>query len=228
MWIQSLISGYLQDSLEQDCTNSLPGMFYPGESPEEHALVSAPQGVMDPVTMWMCDAVIDPVGKGCTQLFNPQASCASVDDDTCRDLAIRNPKIYPEDPMSQQATITQAILNVPSFKEDMLYDACAFEVALLTIDSGPLKGEKLSGRCDHQVALIVCDHDADNYTMWTWVMRKYLTRAGIFEPRYSLQDAAQKLRLSEEDLPNYTSNASVLGGMFCTAILSDDITFATL
>jgi len=228
MWIQSLISGYLQDSLEQDCTNSLPGMFYPGESPEEHALVKGPQGQMDPETMWMCNAVIDPVGKGCTQLFNPQAVCASVDDDTCRDLAIRNPKIHPEDPMSQQAQFTQAILLIPSFTEDMLYDACASEAALLGIDAGSINGGSTEGKCDHQVALIACDHDADNYTIWTWGMRKYLTRADIFEPRYSLQDAAQKLGLSEEDLANYTSNASVFGGMFCTAILSDDITFATL
>ncbi|CAK0795400.1 unnamed protein product [Prorocentrum cordatum] len=195
-------------------------MFYPGQGPEVHALVSAPQGQMDPETIWLFNAVIDPVGKGCTQFFNPQAVCASVDDDTCRDLAIRNPKIHPDDPMPQEAQVTQEILLVPSFTEDMFYDACASEVALLGIDAGPINGGNLSGMCNHQVALIACDHDADNDTIWTWGERKYLTSADIFEPRYSLQDTAQKLGLSEEDPANYTSNASVL----CNSIFYSIIT----
>lgn len=237
MWIQSLISGYLQDAEGKDCSNSsLPGIFYPGQSPEEHEFVEGPQGQMDPQTIWMCNAVIDPVGKGCTQLFNPQAACASYDDDTCRDLAIRNPAINPEDPKSMEADRIQQLLNRPSFTEDMLHKACASEVALLGIDAGHLNGGPLAGQCNHQVALLACDHDADNYTIWTWGERRYLTRADIFEPRYSLEEIVQSYcednssceDLTSQFVANSTSNASAFGGMFCTAILSDNITFATL
>ncbi|CAK0846543.1 unnamed protein product [Prorocentrum cordatum] len=223
MWIQSVISGCLQDVFEQDCTNSLPGIFYPGQSPEGHAPVNAPQGQMDPETMWICNAVIDPVGKGCTQLFNPQAVCANVDDDTFRDLAIRNPKIHPEDPMSQEAQVTQGILSVTSFTEDLLDDACASEVALLGIGAGQLVSGNFSGRCNHDVALIACVHDNLDLGEKGAPDEGRHPRASLFVSGYR----PEAIGLPEEDLANCTSNANVFGGVLCTAAPSGDIAPAT-
>jgi len=83
MWSQSLISKFMEYQYgECDPTRARAGLIYPGQSPAEKQAVTQYQGFRANALMWLCNTVIDPVGKTCALLVNPK-TCQNVPYDLC-------------------------------------------------------------------------------------------------------------------------------------------------
>jgi hypothetical protein len=91
MWSQHLISAYArQNAGFCDEKKARAGMMWPGQSKAEAAQASAYQGGTFSSMMWMCNSVIDPLGKSCKFHFNTNV-CLAVDDDKCKTLVALMP-----------------------------------------------------------------------------------------------------------------------------------------
>jgi hypothetical protein len=188
MWVQSLQSANLQYMGTACSPDGPPGLTWPGQDPDEAAIATSWQGVGSGQVFWTCNQLIDPVGHSCKLLFNYD-TCSDLDNDTCYELATTSNASITEE--GSDAWVVQKLAPVPSFTEELLREACSYEVALVTLDSGPLEGEPEGLTCNHAVALIDCDWEGDNYTVWTWGLRKYLNRSQILGTPVTLEEWAE-------------------------------------
>lgn len=219
MWIYTSIMAYWQSQQNVSCAeaNGQPGLIYPNMTKTQFKDNTELHGQGPAQGLWSCNAQLDPVGKGCSIAFNEDALCGPLDSTACRENVLD----------LQQRNVPSKLFWVPSFTEKMLREACSAKVALVTLDAAPLQGGEPDGKCDHAVALVDCDHDADAYTMWTWGQRINLTRAQIVgKERYSLSFVAEKAGLSEAEVAEYARSTSAFGGCICGVILAQNISFA--
>lgn len=231
MWIDWLVSAnqqYLGNACPSD--KQLPGIIWPGQDPARNGVVEGAWNTWAGQILWSCNTLIDPVGQGCKLLYN-QDFCGESNDTECHELATSSKPTgtllgFTE---NSEALQLQAGLQIPSFTEDMLREACSYDVIMIILDDAPLKGEPPKYTCDHVVALIDCDWEGDNYTVWTWGEKRYLNRSQILGQPVTFEEFAAKAPDKVDLAKKYARNPNnSIRGIFCSATVTNDITFAQL
>merc|ERR1739848_624442 len=87
MWTQSLITGFLSYSWEGCSAAQMPRapLQYPGMSMSALSALGEVQGGGPSSMVWVCNRVIDPVGKTCKFTF-AYSVCALLSDEDCDEL----------------------------------------------------------------------------------------------------------------------------------------------